>query len=92
MIRLTILILTLFILPLSLHAQHKVHSCTIRQQMEAVKKEYAVNFVYDASLKLDIPYMSPLRKVESNHCIIKSSIKHVLKTHNDADIQRYTVA
>lgn len=38
------------------------------------------------------PSMSPLRKVESNHCIIKSSIKHVLKTHNDADIQRYTVA
>lgn len=62
MIRLTILILTLFILPLSLHAQHKVHSCTIRQQMEAVKKEYAVNFVYDASLKLDIPYIGkPLK-------------------------------
>ena len=63
MIRLTILILTLFILPLSLHAQHKVHSCTIRQQMEAVKKEYAVNFVYDASLKLDITiYRQTLKK------------------------------
>jgi len=36
--------------------------------------------------------MSPLRKVESNHSIIKSSIKYVLKTYNTTDIQRYTVA
>lgn len=29
---------------------------TIKEQMEIIKKEHSVKFVYDASLKLDIPY------------------------------------
>lgn len=76
MIRLTILILTFFILPLSLQAQHKVHSCTVRQQMEAVKKEYAVNFVYDASLKLDIPYIGKPLKGRGLHSALNELFRN----------------
>lgn len=76
MSRLTIFILTSLILPLSLHAQHKVHSCTVRQQMEAVKKEYAVNFVYDASLKLDIPYIGKLLKGRDLHSALNELFHH----------------
>lgn len=76
MSKLTIFILTSLILPLSLHAQHKVHSCTVRQQMEAVKKEYAVNFVYDASLKLDIPYIGKLLKGRDLHSALNELFHH----------------
>jgi outer membrane receptor for ferrienterochelin and colicin len=60
--RLIILILTVLALHLSLHAQHKTFFGTVRQQMEVIKKEYAVNFVYDASLKLDMLYSSTTLK------------------------------
>ena len=50
-------ILSLFFLAslmnaLSLHAQHRV---TVEDLMEQVKQVYPVSFVYDASIKLDIP-------------------------------------
>lgn len=37
----------------SLYAQHRV---TVEDMMEQVKQMYPVSFVYDASIRLDIPY------------------------------------
>ena len=37
----------------SLYAQHRV---TVEDMMEQVKQVYPVSFVYDASIRLDIPY------------------------------------
>lgn len=50
---------------LSLYAQHRV---TIEDLMEQVKQVYPVSFVYDASIKLDIPYVGKhldMNRVES---------------------------
>lgn len=39
-----------------LFAQQTQVKSTIKEQLEVIKKEHSVKFVYDASLKLDMPY------------------------------------
>lgn len=53
-----LLILTLFscLFSLTLHGQQNSAKTTLRQQIENIKKEHSVKFVYDSSIKLDIPY------------------------------------
>lgn len=44
--------------------------------MEVVKKEYAVNFVYDASLKLDIPYIGKPLKGRGLHSTLNELFRN----------------
>lgn len=41
---------------MTLRAESEPATQTVRRQMENIKKEYGVNFVYDSSIRLDIPY------------------------------------
>ena len=49
----SLLILAFLVDASSLYAQHRV---TLEDMMEQVKQMYPVSFVYDASIRLDIPY------------------------------------
>jgi hypothetical protein len=62
-LRKSTLFLLLLLLPLALYAKPK----TIRQQMEWLHQTRKINFVYDSSLKLDIPYLGPSIKGTSIH-------------------------
>lgn len=71
-------ILSLFFLAslmnaLSLHAQHRV---TVEELMEQVKQVYPVSFVYDASIKLDIPYVGKHLDMNSLESALSTLFEH----------------
>lgn len=71
-------ILSLFFLAslmnaLSLHAQHRV---TVEDMMEQVKQVYPVSFVYDASIKLDIPYVGKHLDMNSLESALSTLFEH----------------
>lgn len=71
-------ILSLFLLAslmnaLSLYAQHRV---TIEDLMEQVKQVYPVSFVYDASIKLDIPYAGKHIDMHSLESALSTLFEH----------------
>lgn len=71
-------ILSLFFLAslmnaLSLHAQHRV---TVEDLMEQVKQVYPVSFVYDASIKLDIPYTGKPLDMHSLESTLSTLFEH----------------
>lgn len=71
-------ILSLFFLAslmnaLSLHAQHRV---TVEDMMEQVKQVYPVSFVYDASIKLDIPYAGKHLDMNSLESALSTLFEH----------------
>lgn len=71
-------ILSLFFLvslmnALSLHAQHRV---TVEDLMEQVKQVYPVSFVYDASIKLDIPYVGKHLDMNSLDSALSTLFEH----------------
>lgn len=67
-LRKSTLFLLLLCLPLALYAKPK----TIRQQMEWLHRTRKINFVYDSSLKLDVPYRGPSVKGASIHQALES--------------------
>lgn len=58
---------------LSLYAQHRV---TIEDLMEQVKQVYPVSFVYDASIKLDIPYAGKHLDMHSLESALATLFEH----------------
>lgn len=58
---------------LSLHAQHRV---TVEDLMEQVKQVYPVSFVYDASIKLDIPYAGKHLDMHSLESALATLFEH----------------
>lgn len=58
---------------LSLYAQHRV---TIEDLMEQVKQVYPVSFVYDASIKLDIPYVGKHLDMNSLESALSTLFEH----------------
>lgn len=58
---------------LSLYAQHRV---TIEDLMEQVKQVYPVSFVYDASIKLDIPYVGKHLDMHSLESALSTLFEH----------------
>lgn len=71
-------ILSLFFLAslmnaLSLHAQHRG---TVEDLMEQVKQVYPVSFVYDASIKLDIPYVGKHLDMNSLESALSTLFEH----------------
>lgn len=58
---------------LSLHAQHRV---TVEELMEQVKQVYPVSFVYDASIKLDIPYTGKPLDMHSLESTLSTLFEH----------------
>ena len=71
-------ILSLFFLAslmnaLSLHAQYRV---TVEELMEQVKQVYPVSFVYDASIKLDIPYAGKHLDMNSLESALSTLFEH----------------
>lgn len=71
-------ILSLFFLAslmnaLSLHAQHRV---TVEDLMGQVKQVYPVSFVYDASIKLDIPYAGKHLDMTSLESTLSTLFEH----------------
>lgn len=96
-------ILPLFFLPslmnaLSLYAQHRV---TIEDLMEQVKQVYPVSFVYDASIKLDIPYAGKHIDMHSLESALSTLFEHtgiqwkvdgeyvILKKHSSYTLSGY---
>lgn len=58
---------------LSLHAQHRG---TVEDLMEQVKQVYPVSFVYDASIKLDIPYVGKHLDMNSLESALSTLFEH----------------
>lgn len=83
---------------LSLYAQHRV---TIEDLMEQVKQVYPVSFVYDASIKLDIPYAGKHIDMHSLESALSTLFEHtgiqwkvdgeyvILKKHSSYTLSGY---
>ena len=54
--RMLIITILTYLFGITIHGEQIHNRNTLRQQMEHVKNEYGVKFVYDSSIKLDIPY------------------------------------
>lgn len=57
----------------SLYAQHRV---TVEDMMEQVKQVYPVSFVYDASIRLDIPYTGKKLGMVSLESALEALFQH----------------
>ena len=61
------ILLLAFVLPSLAHTQAAVRTdgdMTLKSQMEVLHKHFGINFVYDSSLDLDIPYRGEPMKAQ----------------------------
>lgn len=69
----SLLILAFLVDASSLYAQHRV---TLEDMMEQVKQVYSVCFVYDASIRLDIPYTGKKPGMVSLESALEALFQH----------------
>ena len=73
------ILLLAFVLPSLAHTQAAVRTdgdMTLKSQMEVLHKHFGINFVYDSSLDLDIPYRGEPMKALA----VRESLESCLET------------
>ena len=77
------ILLLAFVLPSLAHTQAAVRTdvdMTLKSQMEVLHKHFGINFVYDSSLDLDIPYRGEPMKVLAGRSNGRESLESCLQS------------